>query len=127
MWPVLVGEGTAAERLHRALETICDVAEEHLDVLLAMQSASNAIFHEETDGASPAPTRSAFTEPLERLLRDGAADTTIRPVDDPVETATVLFNAAGWTYLHLRTSHRWPPSRSREQIVSLLADGLRPG
>ena len=124
MWPVLVADGTAADRMRRALETICDVAEAHLDVLVAVQAASDAIFHEETDAGSPAPTRSAFTEPLERLLRDGSADGTIRDVEEPAQTATVLFNAAGWTYLHLRTGHRWPPGQSRDQVVTLLADGL---
>jgi AcrR family transcriptional regulator len=126
MWPILVADGSAAERLREALETICHVAETHLDVLVAAQAASDAIFHDATADDRPAPTRSAFTEPLERLLRDGAADGTLRQIDDPLETATVLFNAAGWTYLHLRTGHRWPPGRSRDQIVSLLADGLRP-
>jgi len=46
-----------------------------------------------------------FTDPLKRLLRDGTAEGSLRRVD-PVETATVLFNMAGWTYVHLRTGHR---------------------
>jgi AcrR family transcriptional regulator len=127
MWPILVADGTASDRMHRALETICEVAEAHLDVLVALQAASDAIFHEKADADAPALTRSAFTEPLERILRDGASDGTIRAVDNPAETATVLFNAAGWTYLHLRTGHRWRPAQSRAHIVSLLSDGLRHG
>jgi hypothetical protein len=35
-----------------------------------------------------------FTEPLEKLLREGIADGSLRDVD-PVETATVLFNLVG--------------------------------
>jgi len=43
-----------------------------------------------------------FTESLERLLRDGIADGTLRP-EDLRESATVLFNLVGWTYIHLRS------------------------
>jgi hypothetical protein len=52
-----------------------------------------------------------FTEPLEKLLREGAADGRLRDVD-PVQTATVLFNLVGWTYIHLRTGHGWRPERA---------------
>jgi hypothetical protein len=36
-----------------------------------------------------------FAEPFERLLRDGAADGTLRDLP-PTTTATVLFNVVGW-------------------------------
>src|SRR5712691_2532581 len=72
--------------------------EANLELLVALQAHTDAVFHEE--GEQPL-TRSVFTEPLERLLRDGAADGSLRDVD-PVEMATVLFNLVGWTYIHLR-------------------------
>jgi AcrR family transcriptional regulator len=125
MWPVLTAEGTAAERLHLALTTLCEVAEQHLEILVALQAASDAIFHEPTSADEPAPTRTPFTDPLERLLRDGTTDRTLRPVEDPNETATVLFNATGWTYIHLRSGHRWPPDRARSATLDLLLTGLR--
>jgi AcrR family transcriptional regulator len=125
MWPVLVAEGTGAERIEHALEALCDVAEAHLEILVALQAASDAVFHAPADDdAQPVETRTPFTEPLERLLRDGTADGTLRPVEDPHETATVLFNGAGWTYLHLRSGHRWPPERARRATLDLLLNGL---
>jgi Tetracyclin repressor-like, C-terminal domain len=68
-------------------------------------------------------TRSVFTEPLERLLRDGIADESLREVD-PVQTATLLFNLVGWTYIHLRTGHHWTPEHAREQTVQIALHGV---
>ncbi len=67
-------------------------------------------------------TRSVFTEPLERRLRDGIADGSLRKLD-PVETATVLFNLVRWTYVHLRTGHRWTPLHAREQAIDIALHG----
>jgi hypothetical protein len=68
-------------------------------------------------------TRTVFTEPLVRLLSDGIADGTLREVD-PEETATVLFNLVGWTYVHLRTGHGWKPDRARRAILDPVLHGL---
>lgn len=121
LWPALTAQGTGAERIERALTALCDVAEDNLELLLALGQASDAVFHEDGDEVL---TRGPFTEPLERLLRDGAADGTLR-VSDPVETATVLFNLVGWTYVHLRTGHRWPADRARSATLSVALEGVR--
>ena len=65
-----------------------------------------------------------MTEPVERLLRDGAADGSLQAVDDPAETATVLFNLVGWTYRHLRRGHGWEPERARRGVLTIALDGL---
>lgn len=109
LWPALTGPGSAAERLRLALEALCGSAEEHMALLVAVRARSDAIFHREDE--PEALTRSVFTEPLEKLLREGAADGSLREVD-ALETATVLFNMVGWTYIHLRTEHGWPPARA---------------
>jgi AcrR family transcriptional regulator len=124
LWPALVAGGSGRERLEAALDALCRVAEAHLEVLAALQAASDAVFHEDAAPDAAADTRPVFTEPLERLLRDGAADDTLRTVDDVHETAVVLFNAAGWTYVHLRTGHRWKPDRARAATLDLLLNGL---
>lgn len=120
MWPALTADGTGRERLERALTSLCDSAEESLELLIALRAQSDAVFHE---AGEEALTRSVFTEPLERLLRDGAADGTLREVD-PVETATVLFNLVGWTYVHLRTGHGWRPVRARKSTLDIAMNGL---
>lgn len=113
LWPSLTSVGPASDRLRRALIALCETAEEHMSLLLAVRSMSDAIFHEE---GREALTRSVFTEPLERILEDGRTDGTIA-TDDPAELATVLFNAVGWTYVHLRTGHGFGADRARRCAV----------
>jgi AcrR family transcriptional regulator len=121
MWPALTAPGTARERLEQALEALCDVCDSNLGLLAALgDSTRRQIFHETGDAVL---TRSVFTEPVERLLRDGIADGSLKPTD-PVETATVLFNLVSWTYRHLRSGHGWPPERARRGVLSLALDGV---
>lgn len=125
VWPALMSDGDGRERLQLVLEAICELAEENLNLLLALDGEANArVFHEPEAGE--ALTRNVFTEPLERLLRDGAADGSLRAAD-PVETATVLFNAVGWTYIHLRSGHGWSAERSRRSTLGLILAGVAAG
>ena len=120
LWPALTAEGTGAERLVAALNALCDSAEEHMPLLVALRAQSDAIFHRDEEEAL---TRSVFTEPLERILRDGAADGSLR-VSDPLEEATVLFNLVGWTYIHMRTGHGWKPERARKSVIDPVMHGM---
>lgn len=93
-----------------------------MQLLLALQARSDAIFHDANpDG--PVATRPVFTEPLERILLDGVADGTLRE-GDPAEKATLLFNLVGWTYIHLRTGHRWEADRAERAVVELALYGV---
>lgn len=121
MWPALTGSGTGAERLELALGALCDAAEQHMALLVALRAQSDGVFHREDE--AEAMTRTVFTEPLERILRDGGADGSLRAVDVE-ETATALFNLVGWTYIHLRTGHGWKPSRARNATLDPVLHGL---
>lgn len=121
MWPALTGEGTGAERLAAALEALCDAAEQHMALLVALRAQSDGVFHR--DDEDEAMTRTVFTEPLEKLLREGTADGSLREIN-PLETATVLFNLVGWTYIHLRTGHGWKPERARRATLDPVLHGL---
>jgi AcrR family transcriptional regulator len=123
LWPALTGSGSARERLELALAALCDTAEAELDVLLALRARSDAIFHDDT----PQGTRAVFVEPLARLLRDGAADGSLRAVGDPDTAATVLFNQVGGTYMHLRGDHGWEAARCREALLELTMQGVISG
>jgi AcrR family transcriptional regulator len=124
LWPALTAPGSGRERLERALEAECEVAEDNLAVLGALEEAErDAVFHDEQAGGL---TRSTFTEPLVRLLLDGAADGSVRAVDDPEEVATVLFNLVGFTYRHLRVGHGWGPQRARAGVLDIALRGLEP-
>jgi hypothetical protein len=64
-----------------------------------------------------------FVEPLHKLLREGAADGSLAPVEVD-ETATVLFNLVGHTYRHLRAGHGWSATRARSAVVRLALEGV---
>ncbi len=117
LWPILTMEGSGWTRLAAALAALCVVAEQHLPLLLA----SDTIFHEAHDF-----TQTSFTEPLDRLLRDGMNDGSIREVDSH-EIAEVLFNTVCWTYVHLRARHQWEPERIKLLLFDLLLKGLAAG
>jgi AcrR family transcriptional regulator len=120
-WNALVARGSARDRLQTALESLCDVTERNLGLLDGLSARTrDAIYHE---SGSPNLTRKVFVEPLERLLLDGAADGSLAPVVAE-ESATVLFNAVGHTYRHLRTGHGWSPERARKGILELAMSGL---
>ena len=121
LWPTLTGPGSGRERLERALAAECAVAEDNLGLLGALAEAEReVVFHGEPGGL----TRSVFAEPLTRLLRDGAADGSLRALEDPAETATVMFNMVGFAYRHLRAGHGWAPERARGGVISLALQGV---
>jgi len=123
LFDAVTATGSARERLRRALGAVCEVDERYLVVLDALAGGLDAIYHEPGAPGAAVLTRPGFTGALRRPLEDGARDGSIA-VDDPAETATLLFNAVGHTYRHMRTGHRWPADVVRERIVSLVLDGL---
>jgi AcrR family transcriptional regulator len=121
MWPALTASGSGRERLEQALAGYCEAVEANLELLAALAEADhNAIFHE--DGPRGL-TRRVFTEPIRRLLEDGAADGSLAS-DDPAETATLLLNLVSWTYRHLRRGHGWSITRAREGVLRIALDGV---
>jgi AcrR family transcriptional regulator len=123
MFAALTASGSARERLREALCAICTVDERYLGVLGALAGGLETVFHEDGEQDEPVLTRAAFTDGLRRLLEDGAQDGSIA-VADPVQTATLVFNAVGHTYRHMRTGHRWAAEVARERVVTLVLDGL---
>ncbi|MEA2363916.1 MAG: hypothetical protein QOD71_3061 [Thermoleophilaceae bacterium] len=121
LWPALTAPGTALERLELALASLCDVVDRNLELLDALGHAErDALFHEQR---RPALTKHVLTEPVRRLLADGAADGSLS-VPDPEETATVLFNLIGHTYRHLRAGHGWSSKRTRRAVLDLALRGV---
>jgi AcrR family transcriptional regulator len=121
MWPALTARGSGRARLEQALAGYCEAVEANLEVLAALAEADhNAIFHE---GGPRGLTRLAFTEPIRRLLEDGAADGSLAAAD-PDETATLLLNLVSWTYRHLRRGHGWAAARARDGVLRIALDGV---
>ncbi len=120
---VLAAVGPARERLRRALEALCEVDEGYLPVLSALGSRLDAIYHEPGAPGEPVLTRARFTDGLRRLLEDGRLDGSVH-VEDPELAATLVYNAVGHTYRHMRMGHRWPAEDARRRVVDLVVDGL---
>jgi AcrR family transcriptional regulator len=121
MWPALTARGSGRVRLERALAGYCDAVEANLEVVSALAEADHgAIFHE--DGPRGL-SRPSFTEPIRRLLEDGAADGSLVAAD-PDETATLLLNVVSWTYRHLRRGHGWSAERARGGVLRIALDGV---
>ena len=105
------------------LVAVCEVTEDHLSFLAALdEEADRRFFHESGDDVH---SREGYINPIERLLADGIADGSIRPVEIE-ETATVLVNAVDRTYRHPRRAHDWDPVRSRKALIDLALRGLLP-
>jgi hypothetical protein len=91
--------------------------------MLAIHAETDASYHR-GGGLEGIPWRPG-NDPLERIVRDGIADGTLRE-SDPEETAVLLTNWVGWTYVHLRTASRWSEKQAREVVVRRTLDALRP-
>jgi len=117
MWAVLTASGSGRERLEKALVALCEVAERHLDLLLA----SDTSFHQAWAETRP---RVSFLEPFIRIAEDGVADGSLRKIGQPRETADLLFNTVCWSYVHLRGRHGWKPEVARKRVIALALDGV---
>lgn len=119
LFPVLSRTGPAAERLHDALDAIFDLADRHLPLLAGLFSDDAGVFHAAPDASGALPSGEVFVAPFVKLLADGEGDGTVLRQQDRVETATALFNIAGWGYVQLRhpprpggtRRHSWEPVR----------------
>jgi AcrR family transcriptional regulator len=121
MWPALTASGSGRERLEEALAGYCEAVEANLELLAALaETDHNAIFHE--DGPRGL-SRPGFTEPLRRLLEDGAADGSL-VARDAEETATLMINLVGWTYRHLRRGHLWSAEHACDSVLRIALDGV---
>jgi AcrR family transcriptional regulator len=74
-------------------------------------------------GTSPSSRAPGFTDGLRRLLADGRLDGSVH-VEDPELMATLVYNAVGHTYRHMRMGHRWSAADARRRVVDLIVDGL---
>ena len=123
LWPSVTGRGTGAERLEAMLVAVCEVTEDHLSFLAALdEEADRRFFHESDDEVR---SREGYINPIERLLADGIATARSgrsrwrrrRPCSSTPSTAPTAISAARTTGIR---------ARSREALIDLVARGLLP-
>ena len=118
-------------RVHRQpirplLDALYQLADDHLALLAGLFDGPTAMFHlGGTADDAPILTRLEYTEPFERLLRDGNHDGTLLS-DRPRQDAELIFNTAGWTYIHLRRSHQWSAHRARVAVTQVATAFITP-
>jgi AcrR family transcriptional regulator len=117
LWPILTAPESGRERLEQALRALCEVADRHLQLLLASDTA----FHQAQRRAQPRPS---FVEPLIRLLQDGVTDGSLREPESYEDRANALFNTVCWAYVHLRGRHRWSAARAASHVLDLVVNGV---
>ena len=116
MYPVLTSGGTGRERLVRGLETLCDLLDRHLPLMLATDEA----FHQDTaPGQAP-----DYLHPFIVFLRDGVADGSLTLERDEVTTADIAFNTVAWPYVHLRGRHNWSTDKAKEAVLGVVLNGI---
>jgi hypothetical protein len=121
--PALASLARAPERLALALGSVCEVDERYLGLIDGLGEDLAAIYHEPGDGE--VLTQMPFTDALRRILQDGIQEGSLAVSGDLDEAATLLFNATGWTYRHMRSGHHWDASKAQVQVVRLLVAGMR--
>jgi AcrR family transcriptional regulator len=123
LFPILVSDDDAYTRLTRVIEALCASTDANADLLAGFDDAFlNSIYHSDDEQGL---TRPEFVAPLVRLLRDGAAEGSLRKFDDPAEAATVLYTQVSYTYLHLRREHGWSQERATAAVTDMAVLGLR--
>lgn len=124
-WRALSDAGSARGRLALLLDALFDVADRHLALLAMLYDGPTAVFHLSPAGSDAASTRFEFAEPFERILRDGLADGTLHS-NDPAHDAELIFDVAGWSYVHMRRSHGQPPGQARRDMHRLISGLVGP-
>jgi AcrR family transcriptional regulator len=117
MYPILTSAGSGLERLTRGLESLCDLLDRHLPLMLATDEA----FHQDTAPGVPPD----YLHPFIQFLREGARDGSLPEADDVIRAADIAFNMVAWPYVHLRGRHEWPAEEAKSCVVSVVLGGIR--
>ena len=116
MYPILTSGGTGRERFTRGLESLCELLDRHLPLMLATDEA----FHQNEAPDQPAD----YLHPFIQFLREGNQDGSVEVGEDVVRAADISFNAVAWTFVHLRGRHGWELAEARNRVVGLVLSGI---
>ena len=118
------GPGSARERLEAVVLARLEVSARHPDACRALWADFGRA------GRIPdlaAAVRAGWHTPVRRLLADGEADGSLRPVGDPETTAAAIYGAVTIAAAHyLFADNRLDPQRVAAELFPLLFKGLEP-
>jgi AcrR family transcriptional regulator len=123
LWTPLTSAGSGADRLARALEALCAVAERNLPFLAHTETAFHA---PDLDAAG---LTIDFYGPWLRILEAAVADGSLEAPEQPTAFVAAFTNMVVLTYVHLRTYHTgygWTPERTTAMTVDLVSRGYLP-
>jgi TetR/AcrR family transcriptional regulator len=116
------GPGTARDRLVAVVRAKVDVMARHPDTWRALVADLGRA------GRIPeiaAATEAAFHAPVRRLLAEGEADGTLRPVDDPETTVAAVYGAVTMAAAHfVLADNRVDADRVAAEVTTFLLHGL---
>jgi len=118
----VAGPGTARERLAAVVRAKVDVMARHPATYRALMADLGRA------GRIPdiaAAIQAAFHSPVRRLLAEGEADGTLRPVGDPETTVAAVYGAVTTAAAHfLVADNRVDADRVATEVTTFLLDGL---
>ena len=122
---------TAAESPGTGRERLAAVVSVHIEHTLSNSGTSRALIGDLGRAARlpdlAAAVQRAFYDPVAAVLRDGAADGSLRAVDDPDEAALSIFGTVIMTGLiHAVVGTDRTPAEITAGVMGLLLDGLAP-
>ena len=116
------GPGTARERLEAVLRAKVEVQARHPATCRALMADLGRA------GRIPdiaAAIQEAFHQPVRRLLAEGEADGSLRPVGDPETTASAVYGAITMAGAHyLVADNRLDPDRVATEVTAFILAGL---
>ena len=116
------GSGTARDRLEGVLRAKLEVQARHPATCRALMADLGRA------GRIPdiaAAIQAAFHQPVRRLLAEGEADGSLRPVGDPETTASAVYGAVTMAGAHyLVADYRLDPDRVAAEVTTFVLAGL---
>jgi TetR/AcrR family transcriptional regulator len=118
----VAGPGTAAERMEAVVRATVEVTARHPATCRALMADLGRA------GRIPdiaAAIQAAFHQPVRRLLAEGEADGTLRPVGDPETTVSAVYGAVTIAAAHyLVADNRVDTDRVATEVTTFLLAGL---
>jgi TetR/AcrR family transcriptional regulator len=116
------GPGDARSRLEAVVRTQLDIMADHPAACLALVANFGRAGRLQEISLT---VHAGFHQAIQKLLEEGAADGSLRPVDDPVVLASSIYGAVVMPGLHqIVVDGKVDPDQLASQVCALVLDGI---